>query len=142
MRIGVLAARAGIKPSRVRFYEAEGVLARPARRESGYRDYDEQALSDLRVIAHAQGLGYTLKEIASYLNLPDPEGRRAFLLGCVDGRLVQLDRQLNGLREQQASLEILRRELTAQSKTKLRDALAPRVAPRASQPRPPRESVT
>jgi DNA-binding transcriptional MerR regulator len=111
MRIGVLAARAGIPASRVRFYEAEGLLPPPPRRDSGYRDYDEAALADVRLIGHAQRLGYTLKDIANYLRLPHAEDRRAYLLGCVDGRLAQVDGELVALVDQRVSLQTLRREL-------------------------------
>ncbi|PIO44715.1 MerR family DNA-binding transcriptional regulator [Phyllobacterium zundukense] len=44
MRIGLLAARAGVSISRIRFYEAQGLLPLPPRHRSGYRDYDERAL--------------------------------------------------------------------------------------------------
>lgn len=111
MRIGTLAARAGIKPSRVRFYEAEGLLPPPARRDSGYRDYDDDALADLRTIGLGQRLGYSLKDIASYLRLPDKDARKTYLLSCVDGRLAALHGEMAGLLGQQASLRTLRATL-------------------------------
>jgi len=59
MRIGLLAARAGISTSRIRFYEAEGLLPPPPRRHSGYRDYDERALEIILFINRARGLGFS-----------------------------------------------------------------------------------
>jgi MerR family copper efflux transcriptional regulator len=111
MRIGTLAARAGVPASRVRFYEAEGLLPEPARRDSGYRDYDEAALVDLKLIGRGQRLGYSLKDIAKYLSLPDEDDRQAYLVGCVDGRLAEVDGELEGLKAQKASLERMRRGL-------------------------------
>jgi len=111
MRIGVLAARAGITASRVRFYEARGLLPPPPRRESGYRDYDEDAQVVLLLIGRAQRLGYTLKEIAFYLDAPQGEGRRALLRRCVDGKLDQLDTVLADTQTRRASLQSLRAAL-------------------------------
>ncbi len=48
--IGQLAQRAGVKPDSVRFYERNGLLAKPARSANGYRVYDEAALKRLRII--------------------------------------------------------------------------------------------
>lgn len=107
MRIGMLAARAGITASRVRFYEARGLLPDPPRRDSGYRDYDEGALEVLRLIGFAQGLGYTLREIASYLRTPDDAGRRDFLGRCVKGKLGELDALLADTQARRASLQKL-----------------------------------
>jgi peroxiredoxin/DNA-binding transcriptional MerR regulator len=52
MRIGELAARAGVTRKTVRYYESLGLL-RPARSGNGYRDYGE---FDLRVVAEVRSL--------------------------------------------------------------------------------------
>jgi DNA-binding transcriptional MerR regulator len=77
MRIGLLAARAGVSTSRIRFYEAEGLLPPPPRRHSGYRDYDERALEIILFINRARGLGFSLAEVAAHLDSPrdQPENR-------------------------------------------------------------------
>jgi hypothetical protein len=56
MRIGVLAARAGLTTKTVRFYEDAGLLPPPPRTPAGYRDYPAQTLTRLTFIrnAHAQ----------------------------------------------------------------------------------------
>lgn len=69
LTIGLLARRAGIGVETVRFYEREGLIGRPARRVSGYRQYDEDTLARLRFIRHAKELGFTLKEIGELLSL-------------------------------------------------------------------------
>lgn len=67
MRIGTLAARANIAPSRIRFYETHGLLAAPARQANGYRDYPENAVEILQLIDQAQDLGFSLSEIKAGL---------------------------------------------------------------------------
>jgi len=108
MRIGVLAAKAGITASRVRFYEAKGLLPPPARRASGYRDYDDTALATLALIRRARRLGYTLAETALYLKTPDAEGRKTLLLNCIAQKLAEYDDVLADTQSRSASLRALR----------------------------------
>ncbi|MEX2255283.1 MAG: MerR family DNA-binding transcriptional regulator [Acidimicrobiia bacterium] len=48
VRISELADRVGIPASTVRYYERIGLLPSPARTTSGYRDYDDGAVTRLR----------------------------------------------------------------------------------------------
>lgn len=65
MKIGEIAKAAGVTTSRIRFYEARGIIAPADRGPNGYRDYPEALIALLRFIEQAQGLGFTLREIAS-----------------------------------------------------------------------------
>jgi len=67
MRIGELAQRAGMSTSRIRFYEARGLLPEPERRDNGYRDYPEDFLKRLRLIDDSAKLGFSLNEIKAAL---------------------------------------------------------------------------
>ena len=69
LMIGQLARRAEVGVETVRFYEREGLLEEPARRPSGYRQYDEGVVGRLRFIRRAKQLGFTLKEIRELLSL-------------------------------------------------------------------------
>jgi len=44
MRTGELARNAGVNLQTIRFYEREGLLPKPARTVSGYRNYQESDL--------------------------------------------------------------------------------------------------
>jgi MerR family mercuric resistance operon transcriptional regulator len=58
----------------VRFYEREGLLAKPQRSVSGYRQFDEEAIVRLQFIQRAKVLGFTLNEIKELLSLRvDPD---------------------------------------------------------------------
>ncbi len=62
MRIGELAARAGVTQKAVRYYERCGLLT-PARTDSGYRDFDERELSIVQAIRQSQSLGLQAKDL-------------------------------------------------------------------------------
>lgn len=74
LTIGQVAKRSGLGIETVRFYEREGLLAKPARTESGYRQFDEEVIARLRFIQRAKELGFTLNEIKELLSLRvDPD---------------------------------------------------------------------
>lgn len=99
MRIGVLARRTGISCSRIRFYEAQGVLPRPTRLSSGYRDYDARALEALLFIDRARGLGFSLAQIAEHIRAPEQGlARKARLVTQIEEKLIELDAHMDDLR--------------------------------------------
>jgi MerR family transcriptional regulator, copper efflux regulator len=67
MRIGELARRSELSTSRIRFYEAHGLLPKAERSDNGYRDYPDSVLETLRLIQGAQDLGFSLGEIRAGL---------------------------------------------------------------------------
>lgn len=69
MKIGELAEQAAVNIQTVRFYERQGLLPEPPRRESGYRIYGSGDLHRLRFIRQAKVLGFSLKEIATILQM-------------------------------------------------------------------------
>ncbi len=69
MTAGQVARLAGVGVETVRFYEKNGLLEKPARRVSGYREYDEQTVNRLRFIQRAKDIGFTLTEIKDLLSL-------------------------------------------------------------------------
>src|SRR6516225_5956868 len=69
LTIGQVARSAGVGVETVRFYERQGLLEEPARRESGYRQYPEDVVARLRFIKRAKELGFSLKEIKELLAL-------------------------------------------------------------------------
>jgi DNA-binding transcriptional MerR regulator len=67
MRIGELAARAGMTTRALRYYESRGLL--PARRAvNGYRTYDEGDLRLLRQIRTLQDFGFDLEETRPFVD--------------------------------------------------------------------------
>jgi len=69
LTIGKLAEAAGVNIETVRYYQRLGLLDEPAKPSDGYRRYTYQQAQRLRFIKRAQGLGFTLSEIGSLLEL-------------------------------------------------------------------------
>ncbi|MDN7672927.1 MerR family transcriptional regulator [Burkholderia oklahomensis] len=67
MKIGELARLSGMTASRIRFYEAHGLLQPAQRQANGYREYGPDTLTRLEIINRAQGAGFSLEEIRAVL---------------------------------------------------------------------------
>jgi MerR family mercuric resistance operon transcriptional regulator len=68
MRSSQVASAAGVNLQTLRYYERRGLLAEPERSLGGHRLYPAEAVTVLRVIKAAQGLGFTLDEVADLLD--------------------------------------------------------------------------
>jgi DNA-binding transcriptional MerR regulator len=71
MKIGQVAAEAGVSVDTVRFYERRGVLPEPRRRPSGYREYGAATVERIRMARALQDLGFTLGEVIDALRAHD-----------------------------------------------------------------------
>ena len=63
MKIGELARKAGLRPSRIRYYEEIGLLKTVQRTPKGYRVYGADSVLILNLIVMAQKAGFSLQEI-------------------------------------------------------------------------------
>jgi MerR family mercuric resistance operon transcriptional regulator len=98
LRIGKLAEAAGVGVETIRFYERRGLLAQPARRASGYREYAPDDVARIRFIKSAQQLGFTLKEITELMQLErdanaqcgDVQARAAEKMRGIDAKIAAL----------------------------------------------------
>ncbi|WP_028006895.1 MerR family transcriptional regulator [Solimonas flava] len=99
MKIGELARHSGLAASRIRFYEASGLLDFARRGANGYRQYPPEALQVLEIITSAQSCGFTLDEIRALL--PQSSGTRQW----------QQDELLASLRRKVGEIERLQHRL-------------------------------
>ena len=79
MKIGELAKLTGLATSRIRFYEASGLI-RSQRKANGYRDYAADTVWILELVTGAQGAGFSLEEIARLLPSGDGAWQHGELL--------------------------------------------------------------
>jgi DNA-binding transcriptional MerR regulator len=70
LAIGEVAARAGMSASRIRYYEARGLLPEPER-AAGKRRYTPEVLRRLAIIEATQRVGFALDEIRDLLGSRD-----------------------------------------------------------------------
>jgi MerR family mercuric resistance operon transcriptional regulator len=71
LTIGGLAAAAGVNVETVRYYQRRGLLSEPDKPAKGVRRYGEADVGRLRFVKAAQGLGFSLDEVAGLLKLED-----------------------------------------------------------------------
>ena len=69
MKIGQASTASGVSQRMIRHYEKIGLMPPAARRDSGYRDYDDRDLHTLRFIGRARDLGFPIGEIRQLLAL-------------------------------------------------------------------------
>jgi len=68
MLIGSLSKTTGLSRDTIRFYEREGLISTPVRRDNNYKEYPEDTPRHLRFIKQLQARGFTLSEIRSFLS--------------------------------------------------------------------------
>jgi len=106
MMIGELAARSGLAPSQIRFYEASGLLPATKRRNNGYREFNPRILQVLEVIRGAQEAGFTLDEIRPLLptNPEMTNWNRDKMLESLRGKVCEIETLLKRLTKNKAQV--------------------------------------
>lgn len=108
MKIGQAAAASGISERMIRHYEKIGLMPAAARRDSGYRDYDERDVHTLRFIGRARDLGFSIEEIRRLLELWQDRSRASHdVKELALARVAELRRKESALHEMRRSLEHL-----------------------------------
>lgn len=104
--IGALARESGVGIETVRFYERKGLLPKPSRRASGYREYTPDDARRIRFIKRAQELGFTLREIQEILELGS--SRRSTCSEVkkrADSKIAEVEAKMRDLRQMKKTLE-------------------------------------
>lgn len=98
MRIGELAEAAGTTSKALRFYEERGLIPRPERTSTGYRDYTPEAVTRIHFIRRGQAAGLTLAQIRPILNLRDRgETPCAHVRDLLETHLADIEDQIQQL---------------------------------------------
>lgn len=108
MRIGELAARVGVNPKTIRYYESIGLLPAPDRTDAGYRMYGGEDIDRLAFVRRAQRLELGLDEIGEILALRE-RGERpcGYVLDVARSRLDDLDRRIADMQRARDDLHAL-----------------------------------
>jgi MerR family mercuric resistance operon transcriptional regulator len=94
--IGAFAAAADVNVETIRFYQRRGLLRSPSRPYGRIRRYGADDVARVRFIKTAQGLGFSLDEIAGLLRLDDGAH-------CDEARVLA-EEKLAGVRSKLADL--------------------------------------
>ncbi len=100
LTIGKVARLAGVGVETIRFYERQGLIAEPPRKESGYRQYPQQTVVRVRFIRRAKELGFTLKEINEMLYLRnDPNTTCEEIRVLAEAKKVDIEEKIRALQK-------------------------------------------
>ncbi len=125
MTIGELAKKVGVNVQTIRYYEREGLLPDAHRwPDSGYRDFDDEAILRLKFIRSAKDLGFTLREIKELLDMRILPGEScAEVREMIGEKLADLDRRIIEMRRLRRSLVKLEAACGRRSKAETCPAL-------------------
>lgn len=111
MKIGELAQRSGLSPSRIRFYESRGLLQAVSRETNGYRAYPPDALLTLQLIVGAQNAGFSLEEIGRLIPPDLSAWNQGELIEGLQRKVAQIDAAQVKLAQNRAHLVALITEI-------------------------------
>jgi DNA-binding transcriptional MerR regulator len=112
--IGQIAKKTGVAAKTIRYYEQIGVLPVPRRTVSGYRQYDESAVEQLRFVSRARSLGLPLQRLrmlTSTLNGAPRVALRPQLLALVQEQLAAVQHRITELETLRQQLEQVSRRM-------------------------------
>lgn len=105
LSIGQIARQGGIGVETVRFYERQGLLEKPSRNESGYRQYPPEAVSRLHFIKKAKEVGFSLKEIKELLSLRlDETATCQDVRSRAEAKILDIEQKLQALTRMKQAL--------------------------------------
>jgi len=105
MQIGRVAEHSGVSAKTIRYYEEIGLISKPNRTPSGYREYDKQDIEVLRFVSRARGLGFSIKDVKNLLALYNDRGRAS-----ADVKKIALE-HVDEIERKIAELDSIRRTL-------------------------------
>ena len=106
--IGQVAKQSGVSVETVRYYEKEGLLEVPERKESGYRQFKGDTIARLSFIQQAKKLGFSLKEIGELLSITsDANTVCNDVKQLSQDKLVDIENKIKMLQQMRKSLKNL-----------------------------------
>ncbi len=111
-RIGEVAARSGLTPDTLRFYERLGLLSKPSRTRGGFRLYAAETFDRLQFIKRAQVLGFTLDEVRELVGFNGQGSLRRCrrVHDLLKGKVDELDVKVTELNALQGTLKHVLRQ--------------------------------
>jgi DNA-binding transcriptional MerR regulator len=104
--VGKLAEMFGLSRTTLLYYDRIKLLSPTTRTRKGYRLYGEDRVAELRLICTYKSVGLTLNEIRELLAKPGEPDK-----GILRKRIIELDKEISNLRNQQRALADLLRNV-------------------------------
>lgn len=100
-----LANQSGVNLQTIRYYQPSGLLPKPSRSGSGYRQFSPDSVRRVRFIKRAQELGFSLKEIKELLALRiAPGSTRADVRKRAEAKIADIEGKVQHLRDMKKAL--------------------------------------
>ncbi|KZY62331.1 hypothetical protein A3742_05480 [Oleiphilus sp. HI0071] len=104
MNIGQAAKRSGLSDKTLRYYESIGLVS-SQRANNGYRNYEEAQINELRFLASARKVGFTIEECRTLLELFRNQHRHSkHVKGFVLDKVSHIEEQIRTLETIKSSL--------------------------------------
>ena len=108
MRTSQAAEQAGVNVQTLRYYERRGLLPKPPRRRSGYREFPDDAVRVVRFIKRAQELGFSLDEVEELLRLRrQSASNRTRIRSVAEQKVQQIEQKIGELQRMKRALQTL-----------------------------------
>lgn len=106
--IGEASRRSGVSSKMIRHYEASGLLAPARRTAANYRYYSDADINQLRFIRSARGLGFSIKQITSLMELWLTSNRsNAEVKDLAMSHVQSLDERIREMQQMRSALHTL-----------------------------------
>ena len=105
LTIGKLAKRVNVNIETIRYYERRGLIPKPRRRESGYREYSDETTKRILFIKRAKDLGFSLKEVDELFSLKIAIGTTCSdVKSKAEGKIADIDDKIKILQRMKKAL--------------------------------------
>lgn len=105
MSIGAAAARSGVPPKTIRYYEQIGLLGDTVRRANRYRSFSEAEVAMLRFIGRARRLGFDIADLRGLVALwRDPARSSADVKALASQHLARIEHKIDELQSLRLAL--------------------------------------
>lgn len=106
MKIGELSKSSDCSIQTIRFYERQGLLAKPERSEGNFRLYDNKALKQLEFIKHCRSLDISLADIKRLIGLKNkPEASCLSVNALINQQLALVNKRMDELQSLKIELQ-------------------------------------
>lgn len=98
LTIGQVAKAAKVHVETLRYYERRGLVPKPPRAPSHYREYPVETVPRVQFVKHAQELGFSLREIRELLSLrAAPRARCADVKRRAETKIREIEAKIRAL---------------------------------------------
>ena len=100
MTTSQLARESNVNLETIRYYERRGLIPKPPRNASGYRQYSQEDIARTKFIKRAQALGFSLREILEIFSLRmEPGTTCGDIKARVEAKIDEVEQKIADLRQ-------------------------------------------